>query len=121
MAGSIVVTASDLGRGVTKYAVAWTSDASGVVSANSFDMKSGRLLQSKFAPGTPAPTDLYDVTLLDASGADVLIGVGADRSATVANFSAPTNPVVIEGGAFTPVLANAGNAKQGTLTLYVLG
>lgn len=121
MAGSIVVTTSDIGGGVTKYSVAWLSDAAGAVSGNSFDVKRGRLLQTKFVPdgGGTAPTNLYDVTLTDADGADLLVGNGADKSSTVAAWYTPTNPIILEGGAVTPVLANAGNAKGGTLVLIV--
>ncbi len=121
MAGSIVVTSSDLGGGVTKYSVAWLSDAAGAVSGNSFDVRRGRLLQTKFVPdgGGTAPTNLYDVTLTDADGADLLVANGADKSSTVASWYAPANPIILEGGPVTPVLANAGNAKGGTLVLIV--
>lgn len=120
MAGSIIVTTSDLGHWITKYSVAWTSDSGGNVNGVSFPIKTGRLLQSKYVPGGTAPTDLYDVTLVDADGADILLGAGANQSATVAAFVAPANPVVVEGGNVTPTIANAGNAKTGILNLYVL-
>jgi hypothetical protein len=122
VAGSIVAVASDLGRGLTKYVITWTSDASGVVSEVAVELKTGRLIQARYAPGVAAPTDQYDLTLKDAiAGADILIGGGANQSATVPAFSTPTNPPVIEGGNFYPTVANAGNAKNGVLTLYVLG
>jgi hypothetical protein len=56
------------------------------VSANTLDIKRGRILQAKFVPGAggSVPTDLYDVTLADADGADLLLGLGGDRSATLA-------------------------------------
>jgi hypothetical protein len=119
--GSIVVTASDIGGGYTKYSVAWTSDASGNVSGTSFDVRRGHLWQFKFIPSTggTVPTTLYDVTLLDPDSADVIVANGADRSATVPNWYSPTNPIFFEGGALTPVVANAGNAKAGTLVLIV--
>jgi hypothetical protein len=119
--GTVTVTTSDLGNGVTKYSAAWVSDAAGVVSGTSFDVRRGRLLQAKFIPSTggTVPTNLYDVTLTDADGADVLIANGADKSATVASWYSPTNPIQLEGGPLTPVIANAGNAKGGTLVLMV--
>ena len=120
MASSIVVTVSDIGRGITEYSIAWTSDSSGNVGGSTFPIKTGRLLQSKFIPGVTAPTDQYDVTLIDADGADLLLGAGANQSATVPAFVAPANPVMIIGGNVTPTIANAGNAKGGTLNLYVL-
>jgi hypothetical protein len=121
MAGSIVVTTSDIGGGVTKYSVAWTSSAGGVVSVTSFDAKRGHLMQAKFIPsgGGTVPTDQYDLTLVDADGADVLVSNGANLSATVASWYSPANPVYFEGGALIPTIANAGNAKVGTLVLLV--
>jgi hypothetical protein len=129
MAGSIVATSSDIGGGITKYSIAWTSSAGGAVSANTLDIKRGRILQAKFVPGAggSVPTDLYDVTLADADGADLLLGLGGDRSATLAQAvpalsgqgSASEMLRWFEGGTVTPTIANAGNAKTGTLILYV--
>lgn len=129
MAGSIVVSKTVSGDGLTKYSVAWTSDASGNVSANAFVMKRGRLLQAKTVPGAggAAPTAGYLVTLPDADGLDLLMGLGASRSASNAEF-APLNsgqgePASsirwFEGGTVTPTITAAGNAKTGTLILYV--
>ena len=42
----------------------------------------GRLLALETKPGATAPTTLYDITVTDADGHDVIEGVGADRSAT---------------------------------------
>jgi hypothetical protein len=129
MAGSIVVTSADLGGGVAKYSVAWTSDAAGAVSGNSFNVKRGRILQAKFVPGSGGtqPTDLYDVTLLDADSVDLLNGMGANRSNAASSIlpalsgggETMTQIAFFEGGAVTPVVAGAGNAKTGTLILIV--
>lgn len=120
-AGTLTVTTTDLGSSVTKYSAAWVSDAGGNVSGNPFDVRRGRLYQAKFVPNTggTVPTDAYDLTLLDADSADLLVGNGANLSATVAAWYSPANPIHLEGGAITPVIANAGNAKGGTLVLIV--
>jgi uncharacterized membrane protein len=119
--GTVTVTTTDLGGSVTKYSAAWLSSAGGVVSGTSFDVRRGRLYQAKFVPNTggTVPTDAYDLTLTDADGADLLIANGANLSATVAAWYSPTNPIHLEGGAVTPVIANAGNAKGGALVLIV--
>jgi hypothetical protein len=129
MAGSITVTATDLGDGITKYGVAWVSDASGVVSANTFGVKRGEILQVKYIPngGGTAPTDLYDLTMLDADGFDVLGGTGANLSGTLAALTVPlfgagaalSFRIFLDPGLLTPTIANAGNAKGGTINLYV--
>lgn len=127
MAGSITVTKTP--GDTTKYNIAWTSDASGNVSANTFVMKRGRITQAKFLPGAggAAPSAGYGATLLDGDGIDLLMGLGASRSASNAE-AAPLNsgqgePASsirwFEGGNVTPTIANAGNAKSGTLILYV--
>ena len=119
MAGTIVVTTSDAGQGVSKYSIAWTSDASGNVSGNTVDLRRGHLIQAKFIPGGTTPTDLYDVTLLDSDSVDLLAGAGADRAAAAASIVVPTKPTFLEAQTVTPTVANAGNAKTGTIVLYV--
>ena len=39
----------------------------------------GRLLQITTDPGSTAPQDNYDITLTEGTGADLLLGVGANR------------------------------------------
>ncbi len=119
MAGTIVVTTSAAANGYTKYSVAWTSDGAGAVSATAFDCRAGIVRNAKYVPGTGGtqPTNLYDVTVTDADGADVLVGGGADRSNATANYGSPGT--IIDAGSLTPVVANAGAAKTGTIVLYV--
>src|SRR5512139_2576632 len=135
MAGSITVTTSEEGSGVIKYSVAWLSDASGNVSANTFSMGSGTIVMVEFVPdsGGTQPTDLYDVTLTDAEGVNVLddgtgsASIGANLSNTAASHRVPfiggggTVTYVrtwVHSGLFTPVVAAAGNAKGGTINVY---
>ena len=128
MAGSIIVTKTDLGGSVTKYAIAWTADASGNVNSNSFDIKRGRLIQAEFAPGTPVPTNNYVATLPDPLGADLLAGTGTALSSTLASIAAPlignatskVVPVFVEGfSAISPNISGAGALAQGVINLYV--
>lgn len=136
MAGSISVTSSRVpgGAGVRKYSIAWTSDASGAVSGNTLDIAPGTIVGVDFAPGAGGvqPTDLYDVTFTDADGINVFDdGAGASIGANLSNATASHKiPFVgggsvtyvrrwLHGGAYTPVVAAAGNAKQGTINVYV--
>lgn len=128
MAGSITTTTGqfDTGNGyVHKYSAAWISDASGIVSDNSFRVKSGFIEMVKFVPGSGGsqPTDLYDVTVLDADGVDVIRGAGANLSNAAASAATPITSVAlryfVEAGALTLTVTNAGNAKSGTVILYV--
>lgn len=119
MAGSLISTPSDVGGGITKYSVAWICDAAGVVSTNTFTVKRGHIHAIKYFPGTPAPTDLYDMVITDSDGADILAGNGADLSATLAKKTTPSPLPFIEEGNLTLGITNAGNAKQGTVNLFI--
>jgi len=125
MAGSIALTTADLGGGITKYSIAWTSDASGNVNGTSIALKRGRLLQVKFVPtnGGAQPSNNYGATLLDADGVDLLAGKGTALSNTAATIAVPvvssTSPALIEGGNYTPTISAAGNATNGRIDLCV--
>lgn len=128
MAGSITVTTSRIDHplgAITKYSIAWVSDAAGAVSGNSFNVKAGEVVQVRYIPdsGGTQPTDLYDVTMTDANSIDVLGGSGANLSNANSTVAVPAVstyfPRLLEAGALTPVVANAGNAKGGTIVLYV--
>lgn len=126
--GTVTVTVASLGNGrVVKYTMAWVSDASGNVSANTSALsvvRPGYLQQVKFIPdgGGTAPTDLYDITLNDANAVDVLAGTGANLSGTLAKITRVAAPIYLDGTAnmaLDLVVANAGNAKGGTVVLWV--
>lgn len=137
MAGSIVVTSGPVanGAGVYKYGIAWTCDASGVVSVTPFPVIPGTIVLVEFVPGSGGtqPTDLYDVTMTDDLGVNVLddgsgtVSIGADRSNVTASSRIPlvigaTGLFVrrwLHGGNLIPVVAAAGNAKTGLINLYV--
>ena len=128
MAGSNTVTTADKGGNISEYSMAWTSDGSGNVSGNTFDIKRGVLVAVEYDPdGTDAPTANYDVTLnvTDSTGADLLGGTGANLSATATTRSKPlvntSGEIYFEGGTVDLVVANAGAAKKGVVKLWVLG
>ena len=123
MAGSILVAKTDLGGSVTKYSVAWTSDGSGAVNGNAFDIKRGHIVGLKFVAGSPTPTTGYAITLLDPDGADLLVGAGATVATPGAAYAeAQKNnlPIFCEGfSAVTPTVSAAGATTQGTLVVIV--
>jgi hypothetical protein len=115
-------------RSVRSLALAWTSSAGGAVSGiPTLEKIAGEMLRVVFIPGSGGvqPTDAYDVTLLDDDGLDVLAGKGANLSNSSASTICPlvgdgtttVRPCAIDGN-LTLVVANAGNAKQGTVKLY---
>lgn len=105
---------------VKKIVWAWTSDASGDASEATSAAFDGKLIGLTTIPdAVAAPTTLYDVTVTDAGGHDVLLGAGADRSATVTEHVAEASLGAAAASKLTLVVANAGNAKEGTVIVYV--
>lgn len=128
-AGTATVTTSAVGAGVIKYSVAWVCDASGVVSSATWSIKAGHIWQVNQIPdgGGTQPSDLYDMTIGDANSADILAGTGANLSNAGPTYRAPligdgTNfnqQLYVESGTVTLTIANAGNAKGGTVVLFI--
>lgn len=106
---------------VKKLVFAWTSDASGDASIETTKPYEGEILGLTTIPagGGAAPTDNYDVTLLDADGHNVLLGAGADRDTANTEHVARASLAAVCRSKLTLVVANAGNAKQGTAIVYI--
>ena len=58
------------------------SSVDGTITATALPAFQGRLLSLHTNPGATAPTDQYDITLVDGDGLDRLQGVGANRHTT---------------------------------------
>lgn len=124
--GTVTVTTGSTrlsNEGVSRYTIEWTSDASGAVSGNTAALSQitrGYLLQVRFEPssGGTQPSDGYDATLVDAGGFDLLDGNGSDLSNSSTDY-AVWNPRMFVDGALDLVIANAGSAKKGTVTIWV--
>jgi hypothetical protein len=95
------------------------------------DRLNGALVRVVFVPSAApdAPTDNYDVTLLDGAGVDVLAGRGADLDTATTTHVVPG--VSLTDGTTTSVtpvqvddqlelrVANAGNGKRGSVILFL--
>ena len=128
MAGTVTLTqtqvrAAGAGRGITKYSFDWTSDASGNATCAVPNMQ-GWLVKLVTDPGATAPTDNYDITLVDENSIDALAGTGADRDTAnteqVYTVATSAQTPIFLSGAYTFTVANAGNAKVGVAVFYVL-
>jgi hypothetical protein len=112
-------------RGLMCYSIAWTSDASGNVNATLADI-GGTIERVVYAPDvTSAPTTLYDVTLTDRDGLDVLNSTGANLSSTTVSQKTVTctdattaRPMATMGSLALSVSA-AGNDKKGIIRIYL--
>ncbi len=111
-----------------RVSFAWTSNASGAVNGTLTGKLGGVISRVVFVPGatTAQPTDLYDVTLLDEHGMDVLAGKGANLSNATSTQICPligdgttTNQPVVINGTLELQVTNAGNAKSGAVHIYL--
>jgi len=126
MAGSSVTfTRKKLGE-VLKVKAVWVSDdAAGTASGTSaFGYPVvGYLMRMTTVPdgGGTAPTALYDITVKDEDGLDILNGLGADRSATATEHKTNIDGLLFTAATtLTLAVAAAGNSKGGTVYLYFL-
>lgn len=129
MAGTVTLTHSTLGnlRKITASCVADAADGS--FPATALPAIEGRLLTLAVNPGATAPTDNYDITLVNQHGTDVLQGVGANRDtsnteqAAIVYSGTATHPAVDESDTLTLTIAN--NSVNSAITVieltYALG
>lgn len=116
----MAVTETDPHGSVKKIVWSWTSDAGGDVTIASTKVYDGKLILLETDPdGVAAPTDNYDIVLNDGDGFDVLLGTGANRDTANTERVAEASLGAVAGSLLTLVVANAGNAKQGVVTLFV--
>ena len=107
----------------SKFVVSWTSATGGAGTLSIPDMN-GWLIKIVTDPGATAPTDDYDITLVDENSADALqsLGLNRDTANTESTYmfvsGAPT-PIYLS-GTHTFTLANAGDEKVGTCTFYMV-
>jgi hypothetical protein len=104
------------GRCYTIISVPWTSDGSGnyteTVTMN------GWLVKSVTDPGAAAPTDNYDITLVQNT-ADQLAGALADRDTANGECVIHAAPIFLAGD-HTFTVASAGDTKSGTAYFYLV-
>lgn len=124
--GSATVTTTNIAgignANIVRYTIAWASNASGAVSGHAFTHAKGRLIEIKFVPGTVGdqPTNLYDITVVDTDGLDILAGAGANLSNATPSYVIPSAPFYLDGTfQIDLVVANAGDTKKGTVYLYI--
>jgi hypothetical protein len=127
MAGTLTVTrdprqAPNEGRQYERVVIDWTSDASGNADVSIANLY-GFLIKLVTDPGSTAPTDDYDITLMDENGIDALAGAGMNRDTSTTEQVYPTAtsaaiPVFLC-GTHTFTVANAGNAKVGKAVFYI--
>jgi hypothetical protein len=107
----------------------WTAGASGAVADMEVDdlfLSGGygySLHSMATVPGSPAPTDNYDITIEDVDGIDVLGGAGMNRDTANAErvmplYGSTPHPTPINGKLTIKIANNAVNGAKGLIKLY---
>ena len=128
--GTVAFSYHDLGERIKMLVMTWTSTAGGAASDDTKQIY-GKLIKAITDPGAAAPTANYDITITEkTTNVNVLSACSddlVDRHTSnteevyffvtdVATNEQPVHPVVAD--QLTIAVANAGNAKNGTLYLY---
>jgi hypothetical protein len=121
---------NDLEKAGSVITETWVSSAGGAYT-QAITLR-GFLVGIQYIPngGGTQPTNLYDHSLVDANGVDVLLtpsgskaSLGTDLSNTTPNYYPEANsgkPVIAYlNGAYTSTIANGGSAKGGTIIYYM--
>lgn len=125
MAGSVTVAVSNVVSDVRLITYTWTADVSdGSVPAQASPVINGDVILVVTNPGTPAPTDNYDVTLTDEDGVDVMGGALADRDQS---NSEQAKPIInseavdrfVDGTLTLSISNNSVNSAQGVVKVWV--
>jgi hypothetical protein len=119
-AGTVTVTEKRTGT-VKKITWVWVCDASGNADKQTVAPFDGKLIAFETIPagGGSAPTDLYDITVVDDDGFDVLAGGGQNRATGSTQIVAETSLGAVGNEKLYLHVINAGNAKGGTVILWL--
>lgn len=125
--GSCAVTYDSVATNMQAITWTWTGDATnGSVPATACDSIDGYVIMAITNPGTPAPTNDYDIALNDADGIDVMGGKLADRDTAGSEQAIPLLADTAHygnrwvSGTLTMAITNQSVASaEGALTVYV--
>ncbi len=113
-----------------RITIPWTTASDGTFSEEIKDLR-GFIVAMYFQPGSPAPTDNYDITLKRSgpsgltamTSLDVLNGAALDRDTANAEMiplpNTGINTLCYVNGDYTFAIANGGSAKQGVCEILI--
>jgi len=102
----------------------WTAEADGsFIAVWTSWAVNGIVIGVKTNPGTPAPTNLYDITLIDLDGIDIMGGALANRSSANTEFAAPLAGsdfwmIPVPGPLQLNIVNNIVNGAEGVVKIY---
>ena len=118
----VTITQDSIEYPIQKIEWDWLCTDLGVVESAASGWYCGKIVKVSLASdsGGTAPTDLYDVTIEDADGLDVLSGNGANVTAAATVYiNDPTKTLWVRSNVLTLKVANAGDAKGGVVTMLI--
>lgn len=126
-AGTVVVgIPTKAGTHVYTQNLSWTADASGNVTSSNIAScnVNGHVLFVVTKPGSTAPTDNYDLTIVDADGVDIMGGELANRDTVNSEQAMPKmgssyGKRFVKGGLILTVSNNAVASASGDVKLYI--
>ena len=120
--GTITLTEITHGT-VKKIKAEWVSGQGiheGTAEATTEFAYSGRLFGACTVPdGVAAPTDDYDIEVLDNDSVDIALNALHDRDTADTEYVSEASMGGVAHSKITISIANAGDTKEGTLYLYI--
>jgi len=115
----MAVTEDRTGR-LQKIKWTWTCTSAGTYSEASTYQYNGQIVELITDPGATAPTDDYDITIVDSDGYDVLAGQGLNRDTANTEFKLSGDKLgYVKSSTLTLTIAAAGDAATGITIVYV--
>lgn len=108
--------------GVEEVSIAWTSDSSGdFTEAVQLYGTLRKIVTNPADASGDAPTDDYDITLIDKDGIDAMTTLGANRDTANSEvlYESSTGIPMLLSGVHTLTIAAAGDTKQGVVRLFM--
>lgn len=119
-AGTVSYTWTLITDGIYELKFTWTADAAAAtVPATASLSFNGFIYQCDTNPGSTAPTDDYDITLVNADSVDVMGGALLNRDESTSERAYPSNTPYVTGGVTFTLANNAVNSATGTCTCIV--
>jgi hypothetical protein len=121
--GTVVVTEENIST-VRKIKFDWESEDGGANAGKATKTTektySGEILRLVTIPDSVAvPSNQYDVAVNDEDDTDVLMGAGAERSDVNTEQVLASSLGCVANDKLSLLISNAGNAKKGTVIVYV--
>ena len=122
MAQTATVVSGEPTQGLFTYTITWDCGAGAAVIANkTFAVAEPCYMVSGWTnPGTEAPTDNYDITILNSDGADLFGAALENRDTTTSEIAVPASPgagLAVGNVTFT-LSNNSVNDAAGVVTLF---